>query len=134
MSSFTEPSKIDTINDIWYACRDTFTYYIGSKYSRVSCTVAESFVSDYSSIPSIARSIIKPNGPYAKAGLLHNKLYLTKKLDVEHRDNTEAKITRKKADLILFEALLNLGCPGLKAASVYYLVRFLSSKVWHNTI
>jgi len=55
--------------------------------------VPKGFVTDLASIPPCARWLFKPNGPYAKAAIIHDYLYETMKVD------------RKAADLVFLEAM-----------------------------
>lgn len=58
-------------------------------------TVPTGFVSDFASIPWVARRLLPSFGPWARAAILHDYLYLTK--------GEDGRWTRKQADDMFME-------------------------------
>lgn len=82
MSSFTEGLKYRPHNTISkfglpeYELLEGFSYKVGSLDSPVwVIDVPAGFITDFASIPFPVSLFLKPDGPWAKAGALHDWLY-----------------------------------------------------------
>lgn len=82
--------------------------------SKGTITVPEGFITDGASIPQIFWSILAPFGDYFAAAVIHDYLYSL--------ENT-TKFTRHDADLILKEAMFNLGVPWYRREVIYRAVQ-----------
>lgn len=118
MSSFTEP------NPLAYESTDAFegrrrvyrlqrdlVYYVGEKCSSLIVTVPAGYLTDLASIPRTFAWLFSPDGPYAAAAVPHDRLY------------REGLVSRKMADLILYEAMGVLGIPLWQRLLIYWAVR-----------
>lgn len=86
-------------------------------------TVPAGFVTDLASIPQFAWSLgFAPDGPWAKAAVIHDYLYSTK--------GQGGVYTRAQADSILDEAMADLGVPGWRRAIIWAAVRVGGASGW----
>ncbi len=85
-------------------------------------TIRTRGVTDLASIPRIARRLLPPDGPYVKAAIPHDDLYVTK--------GHGGRFTRREADDILLEAMEVLGVPAWKRTMVYRAVRLGGQAGW----
>ena len=95
MSSFTRPLIVTPMPDgrRWKLVK-SFTYHIGSKYSRKAIIVPKGFITDFASIPWIFWSWLPSWGKYGKSAVIHDYLWQTK------------KVSKLKANKIFYEAML----------------------------
>ena len=100
MSSFTnalivspQPNGKD-----WKLAR-SFTYHIGTEYSKNKITVPSGFVTDFATIPKCFLWWIPYWAKYQKAPVIHDWLYHIKEI-------MGLPITQKQADDIFLEAML----------------------------
>lgn len=100
MSSFTTPLIVSPLPNgrDWRLFR-SFTYHVGSKYSKDKITVPAGFITDFATIPKCFLWWLPYWAKYNKAPVLHDQLYKTKKI-------MGKSITQKKADDIFLEAML----------------------------
>lgn len=80
------------------------------------------FVTDLASIPWLVRGIYPPDGPWAKAAVIHDYLYKTKGLG--------GRYARAEADAIFYEAMGVLGVPEWRRRVIYTAVRVGGAKGW----
>lgn len=78
-------------------------------------------VTDLASIPPIARPLLPPDGPWAKAAVLHDAGYATRGW---------ARMSRKDVDDLLNEAMKALGVPAWKRTMIYRAVRLFGASRW----
>lgn len=74
-------------------------------------TVPKNFITDLASIPRVIRSIFAVNSKHRQAAVLHDYLY------------TKKHISRKMADELFYEAMINSNVTKWKAKLFYYAVR-----------
>lgn len=86
------------------------------KYQAVE--VPTGFVTDFASIPPIFFSVLRPDGEYAYAAVIHDYLYWT-----------QAR-PREEADDILKLAMQDLKVDSVKLAAIYQAVRRFGGKAW----
>jgi len=104
MSSFTSPLIVSPLLDgkSWRLYK-SFTYRIGSRYSKRKIAVPSGFITDFASIPKFIFWLLPWWSKFSKAPVLHDWLYREKQI-------TEGRmfraITRKQADDIFYEAML----------------------------
>jgi hypothetical protein len=79
-------------------------------------------VTDLASIPAIARGLMPPNGPWAKAAVIHDAGYVTR--------GWGGRMTRKQVDDLFKEAMEVLGVPAWKRAVIYAAVRVGGSRAF----
>ena len=99
MSSFTIPLVVSPLPDgrNW-VLRKSFSYHVGSKFSRFYIKVPKGFETDFASIPKFL-FFLPLWAKYNKAPVLHDWLYHSKQVMGE-------SISRKYADDIFLEAML----------------------------
>lgn len=99
MSSFTSPLTVSLLPDgrRWKLAR-SFTYRIGSVYSRRFIHVARGFVTDFASIPKFLFWLLPWWAKFNKPSVLHDWLYMVKVIMGE-------PITREEADDTWLEAM-----------------------------
>lgn len=113
MSSFTS-KLIGEISDdgIHIILTEEFSFYIGTDPNIEIITVPKGFRSDFASIPQWAQSFIPKMGPWSKAAIIHDYLYVI------------AYKNKKFADDTFLEAMTVLKVPPIKKYIIYYAVRF----------
>lgn len=84
MSSFTKPLRVEiTQREVKGRCLavllDGFEYHVGHLNSKDVITVPAGFVTDFASIPHIARMIVPVLGRAAKAAVIHDYLVVENK-------------------------------------------------------
>ncbi len=99
---------------------ESFTYHIGSKYSRDKVIVPKGFITDFASTPWFLWAWIPSWGKYGKAAVVHDRLYHTH------------EVSRTMADLIFYEAMIVGGTPKWKAWLMYQGVHLFALLAWHN--
>lgn len=121
MSSFTSPLVVSPLSDgrRWKLYR-SFTYHLGTKYSRDYIRVPAGFVTDFASSPSQIWWLIPPWGRYGKAAVVHDYLYQTQKR------------SRKEADDIFREGMGVLGVEPWRVFLMYWGVRLFGFLAWHG--
>jgi len=102
MSSYTtplayKPTGANRRGRPVYALTKSFTYEIGSRGSGIAITVPAGFETDLASIPWPLNKVFPPNGPWAKAAVVH---------DWNYRKNF---VSRALADYLFFEGMKPLG-------------------------
>ena len=116
----------------WQLSRE-IKYDVGTEFSGETITIPTSFVTDLASIPFPARGLLPPDGPWAKAAVLHDALYASQGTCVfsgySYRSR-EAPYTREESDKILREAMGVLGVPTGKQALIYRAVRAFGGRGW----
>ena len=130
MSSFTSPLIVSPLLDgkSWRLYK-SFTYRIGSRYSKRKIAVPSSFITDFASIPKFLWWL-----PYwakfNKSAVIHDWLYHIKRIE------GEGSITRKEADDIFYEAMLidlrHQGLGKVIAFMEYWAVRLAGGLAWKS--
>ncbi len=120
MSSFTTPLIVSPLSDgrNWRLVK-SFTYHIGTKFSRHYIRVPKGFITDFASSPSQIWWLIPPWGRYGKAAIIHDYIFQTKIR------------TRKEADDIFREAMGVLGVEPWRIFLMYWFVRILGFLAYH---
>lgn len=101
-------------------------YDVGAEGSGETITVPAGATTDLASIPRAVAAVFPPDGPWAKAAVVHDWLYVTKGTCFSdgHNGRTRAQpYTRAEADKILKEAMAVLGVPAWKRSVIYAAVR-----------
>ena len=118
MSSFTDPHPLayESTDDFQggrrvYRLQRLLAYDVGEKGSSLRLTVPAGTLTDLASIPRAFAWLFAPDGPYAAAAVVHDRLY------------REGLVSRRMADLILFEAMGVLGIPLWQRLAIYAAVR-----------
>ncbi len=120
MSSFTTPLIHELLpNGRDFKLYKSFTYHIGTKFSRHYIRVPKGFITDLASTPNFLWWWLPPFGKYTKAAVLHDFIY-----------QTHCK-TRKEADEIFKEAMVIGGTPAWKVRLMYLGVRAFGWLSWH---
>ena len=88
------------------------------KYQAVE--VPTGFVTDFASIPPIFFSVLRPDGEYAYAAVIHDYLYWTQTRP------------REEADEILKLAMQDLKVDSVKLTAIYEAVRHFGGKAWND--
>ena len=123
MSSFTRLPPLEAIPPAYVLYKTTidFEYHVGSEDSGEVITIEEGFITDGASIPKFAWSVIGgPMGKYAAAAVVHDYLYKVQ------------SYTRKKADLIFYEAMQVLKVPFWKRWLMHKAVRVAGWRPWNR--
>ena len=123
MSSFTSELVVIPMPDgrSWKLVK-SFTYHVGSKFSRTYLKVPAGFITDFASIPWLFWTFLPSWGKYGKAAVVHDYLY-----------QTQTK-TRKESDQIFLEAMGVLGVRRWRKYPMYLAVRWFGWLVWKRKI
>lgn len=110
-SRFLNPLITKHLKGMQFELRKPFVYVVKFEpYETVNVPVG--FVTDLASIPKIFWSIIGgPNGRYGKASVIHDWLYF------------KQTYSRRKSDLIFYEAMRELKVNFVKRWLIYHAVR-----------
>lgn len=92
----------------YFRLAESFRYYLGERYTNQWVFLQAGMLSDLTSTPRLVWSLLPPSGKYGPAALVHDKLCNTLTIT---QDGQPVKITRKRADQILGEAMEVLGVP-----------------------
>ena len=121
MSSFTEPLVVKHLDGSRWELMEKFIYFIGAEDSDEFVRVPKGFITDFASIPRLFWTLIgPPTGRYGKSAVIHDFLYDTQ------------PVTRKKADLIFYEAMQVLKVPFYKRWLMYHAVRTFAWMPWNR--
>ena len=96
--------------------------YFDFNYRNI--TVPQGFVFDGNSVPRLFRPFLGQYD-YAQASCIHDYLYNT--------ESDYMNISRKQADDIYKNHLIQLGCQKYKACIAYFAVRLFGSKFYKKT-
>ena len=130
MSSFTSPLIVSPMPDgKYFKLMRRFTYRIGKRYSRQMISVPAGFPTDFASIPKFLLWLLPWWAKINKPSIIHDWLYLVKKI-------MGKPITRKQADDTWLEAMLldfRLHRSGKFVAYLcYYAVRAFAWLAWRQ--
>lgn len=120
MSSFTDILKYEFTGSYYhhrplYVITEVFSYNFGSKEKPVAViTIPVGFVTDFASIPWPLSVLFKPDGPWAKAAVIHDWLC------------NDLSVSNIAKDSIFYEAL---GVLGIGKVVSFFL--FLGVRIWH---
>ena len=122
MSSFTAPLDV-RIHDVddFELLRD-LSYYVGATPETYTIYVPKGYRTDLASVPRFLWSLYPPHGRWAKAAVIHDRLYTHQ---YEH-----PLITRKMADYIFLEGMRILNVPEQDAKTIYLAVRAFGWIYW----
>lgn len=116
-----------------WAVQTPLTYEVGAEGSGEAMTVPAGFVTDLASIPRPVWNLFPPDGPWAKAAVIHDFLYFTHGTGLWHgrRGITrKAPYSRAEADGILREAMAVLGVPAWQRFVIWSAVRIGGGSGW----
>lgn len=120
-SQFTTPLKVEHLDGKYWKVCESFIYYVGHLGSDDKITVPVGFITDFASIPRIARPIIgSPTGEYGKAAVVHDFLY------------AEQTRSRLECDRIFLEAMVVLKVAPWKRRTMYTAVRMFGWLGWRH--
>lgn len=98
-------------------------------------TAPKGFATDLASVPQLFWNILPPTGGswdlYGPATVIHDYLYKYAHI-YNYKTKQIQSITQLQADLILFQAMTDLGCPTWSKYLVYYGVRFGGFSAWNK--
>ena len=100
------------------------TYEVGAEGSGEIIAVPIGFSTDLASIPSAVSAFLPPDGPWAKAAVVHDWLYARAGLLPSRH------YSRKEADKILREAMKVVGVPPWQRFVIYAAVRAVGARAW----
>jgi hypothetical protein len=83
-------------------------------------TVPKGFVTDLASIPPIFWSVLRPDGEYAYAAILHDYMYWTQKWP------------KDQADSVLKRCMEDFKVPTLKVEAIYTAVKDFGKSAWQQ--
>jgi len=103
----------------WHLEQDFRVYWTdgGKEYHY---TAEAGLITDRSSIPGWAQSIVQKDGPKVRASIIHDDLY----------ENKPEGWTRKDADRLLYFGCRAAGTDWLEANEMYYAVRIGGQHAW----
>jgi hypothetical protein len=110
---------------LWGA-HEALTYHVGGLDSGETITVPAGFVTDLASIPRPVWALLPPDGPWAKAAVVHDFLYRTGgtgRLWGEVGVSRHTPYSRAEADNILRGAMASLQVPWIKRQIIWIGVR-----------
>ncbi len=126
MSSFTTPLEYRVVpgpegsGKVWYWLKEPFSYEVGELGSGLTLTVPATFVTDLASVPWPLRLVFKPDGPWAKAAVIHDFLY------------DKGLVSRWMADRIFLEGMKVLKINVVVRLSFYAAVRACGWLWWRK--
>lgn len=109
------------------------TYDVGAEGSGETLTVPVGFITDLASIPQLVTNAFPPDGPWAKAAVIHDALYASCGTMVfsGRTWRTRARpYTRAEADGVLREAMGVLKVPAWKRFVIWSAVRLGGARGW----
>lgn len=111
---FLSPLVVEVIPDGLYKLTEPFAY----RWRAGVITIPKGFVTDFASIPRVARTLITGHDNTRKAAVIHDYLY-------QHGVGRRAQ-----ADLIFREAMQEAGVPRWKRQLAYLAVRIFAGHTW----
>jgi len=114
----------------WEVLEPSLVYEVGEEGSGETIKVPFGTVTDLASIPWPARGMLPPDGPWVKAAVIHDYIYLLRGVGCGMQGGVYITYTRHQADRILREAMEVLGVPAWKRAIIYNAVRFGGAGGW----
>jgi len=96
----------------------SFRFEIGRKYNSFVIVVPAGMETDLATIPRFFHRIFSPDGPWAKASVLHDFLYRTQ------------LVTRCLADAMFFEAMESLEVRAWQKWTIYLAVRCFGRRAY----
>tara|TARA_R100001086_G_scaffold90820_2_gene44858 strand:+ start:213 stop:629 length:417 start_codon:yes stop_codon:yes gene_type:complete len=123
-ASFQTPLRYEPLNTFRcgrpeYRLTEEFSFELGGFGSCYFITVPAGYITDFASIPPGARWLFPPNGPWAKAAVIHDYMY-------EYA--AENFWRREFCDLVFLNGMRLLKCPKLKSLTMYYTVRLFGAR------
>ncbi|MCR9222959.1 MAG: DUF1353 domain-containing protein [Hyphomonas sp.] len=123
-SSFKTPLKYEPAGTTRkgipeYRLLESFSFEIGGFGSETFITVPQFFVTDLASIPKGVRWMLPPNGPYAKAAVIHDYMY---------EFASVFRWDRSYADLVFREGMERLDVPAHIRTIMYRSVRTFGNR------
>ncbi len=106
-----------------YRLTESFAFEIGGFGSETFIAVPEGFVTDFASIPPGLRGMLPPNGPYAKAAVIHDYMY---------EFANDYGWSREYADLVFKEGMERLKVNFFTRWLMYTAVRVFGNKNFGN--
>jgi len=106
----------------------TFILHAPLIYRRVcgeKITVPKGFDTDLASVPWLFLRVFPRSGPYNEAAVVHDWLYVTRRIGPHF-------VYRAEADAVLLEAMAALGCGWLTRTLIYRAVRLFGWVVWNR--
>lgn len=125
MSEFTKILIVSPLGDgeNWIL-REEFRYYdssvTGTETNPAWIAVPPRFMTDYASVPAVARWLISKWGKHGNAAVLHDYLYWEQPVTGD----------RKTADVIFLEAMIVMGVSWWKRSLIYQSVRWFGCFAW----
>lgn len=133
MLKYTVASRSGSIKKLQgklWKVENEFIWWIDYQ-KRENCVVVEKwFVTDLWSIPRLLYALFPPHEYLAY--ILHDYLYTMRSM--ENMAGRQIAISRKQADVILYDALIAEWCPHHKAMMIYIGVRIGGWVSWHNNL
>ena len=120
MSSFTTPLELDYIDGSHWRLTSAFDYHVGEESSREVIEVPKGFITDFASVPRILWNILPPTGPYGKAAVIHDYLYVMGGIPLP---KSRLSYNKPKSDKIFLEAMEVLGVGRFKRNTMYLAVK-----------
>ena len=115
MSSFTK-LEVTVDDQGYFITTEPFTYYTYNKEETYE--VPAGFKTNFASVPSVIQSLFDRKDIFNSASVLHDYLY------------AHAIVPREKADALLREGMLVLGCKKSTAFWFHLAVRMFGSKFY----
>ena len=101
---------------------------------RQRIVVPDGFITDLASIPRPVWNLVPPDGPWAKAAVIHDFLYATRGTGVVSDGSCgidkPGGYTRAEADQVLDDAMACLGVPFLTRLAIWSAVRAGGGRGW----
>lgn len=144
LSGFTGPLTLTLVEDErerailrdgrcqWRLSRP-LAFDVGREGSGETITAPTDFVTDLASIPVPFRDLLPPDGPWAKAAVVHDFLYFTGGSGAFGSGcyiSRSKSYSRAEADEVLRQAMSAVGVPNLKAQLIYWAVRLGGAGGW----
>lgn len=116
-SKFLLPLRLEYMDGRNWKLWSAFTF--GSVVLERVIEVPAGFVTDFASIPRVLWNVLPPTGQYGKAALIHDYCY-----------RTAWYATRAQSDLVLNEAMKELGVGWWTRQVIYRGVRLGGARAW----
>ncbi len=127
-NSFLTPLVVEVMpSGKMFKVYNKFTYHWGM--SKISVPVG--FVTDFASIPRVARIIIPKLGKWTKAAVIHDYLYQNSESGTRY-ETGYIKWSRKGADIVFRDAMADLGVVAWKRWVMWAAVRIGGWLAWRK--
>ena len=128
-NGFLSPLRVEFLDGTHWRVLEPFTYHLATPDGDEYVEVPIDLVTDFASIPRLLWAIWPPTGPYGKAAVVHDRLYVAPVV----RTATSARaITREEADAVFLEGMEVLRINWCTRRTLWSAVRIGGVPAWRH--